>query len=109
MSIIRHDFGSANRNQARRLRTLLKLNALHETNVRANPLPYLERASERIYQLEKILFDAVGAASGSEAAAAAEMISVSRDEYQRLLACRTIVENGFKELVTGGCEGSDVP
>ncbi len=101
MTIIKHDFGFANRNEARRLRTLLKLNALHEANVRTNPIPYLERASERIYQLEKVLFEALEAAYSSKAAAVPEMISVSRDEYQRLLACQTIVENGFEELVSG--------
>jgi hypothetical protein len=63
MSVIRHNFDSENRTTARRLRTLLKLNALHEANIRANPVPYLERASERIFQLEKILFEAVEAAT----------------------------------------------
>ena len=109
MSIIKHDFGFAGRGQARRLRTLLKLNALHEANVRANPLPYLERASEQIYQLEKILFDAVEAAAEPKIAAAPEMISVSREEYRRLLACRAIVRTGFEQLVSGGCDEADVP
>jgi hypothetical protein len=102
MTVIRHDFGSANRNESRRLRALLKLDALHEANVRANPVPYLERASERIYQLEKILFEAVEAIEGASdpaPAAAPETITVSQDEYRRLLACSAIVKNGFATLV----------
>jgi uncharacterized protein YqfA (UPF0365 family) len=109
MSIIEHDFGFASRGQARRLRILLKQSALHEANIRANPLPYLERASEHIYQLEKILFEAVEAAAEPKTAAAPEMISVSRDEYRRLLVCRAIVKSGFEQLVSGSCEEADVP
>jgi hypothetical protein len=48
MGIIKHDFGLKKRRSIGRFRKLLKLDALHEANVRANPLPYLERASERI-------------------------------------------------------------
>jgi hypothetical protein len=62
MSVIKHDFGLEKRETARRFRKLLSLDALHEANVRANPLPYLERASERIFQLEKTLFEAAQAA-----------------------------------------------
>ena len=100
MSVIRHNFDGENRQTARRLRTLLKLSALHEANIRANPLPYLERASERIYQLERILFEAVEAAtSPSEPPGSGEMISVSKAEYQRFLACLAIIENGLAQLV----------
>jgi hypothetical protein len=100
MSVIRHDFDTENRGAARRLRTLLKLNALHEANIRANPLPYLERASERIYQLEKILFEAVEMATSQTApSGAGEMISVNKAEYQRYLACLAIIENGLAQLV----------
>jgi hypothetical protein len=102
MSVIRHNFDGENRNTARRLRTLLKLSALHEANIRANPLPYLERASERIFQLEKILFEAVETAtSQSVPPASAEMISVNKAEYQRFLACLAIIENGLAQLVAG--------
>jgi hypothetical protein len=100
MSVIKHDFGSEDRRAARRLRTLLELGALHEANIRSNPLPYLERASERIFQLEKILFEAVEAAtSQSSAPASSEMISVSKAEYDRYLACLAIIENGLARLV----------
>ncbi len=63
MSVTRHDFDGEHRRTARRLRTLLKLSALHEANIRANPVPYLGRASERIFQLEKSLFEAVEVAT----------------------------------------------
>ena len=102
MSVIRHNFDGENRRTARRLRTLLKLSALHEANIRANPLPYLERASERIYQLEKILFEAVETATSPPApSASSEMISVSKAEYQRFLACLATIENGLAKLVAG--------
>jgi hypothetical protein len=101
MSVIKHDFGSEGRGTARRLRTLLELGALHEANIRSNPLPYLERASERIFQLEKILFEAVEAAtSQSPPPASSEMISVSKAEYNRYLACLAIIENGLGRLVS---------
>jgi len=101
MSVIKHDFGSEDRRAARRLRTLLELGALHEANIRSNPLPYLERASERIFQLEKILFEAVEAAtSPPETAASSEMISVSKAEFGRYLACLAIIENGLERLVS---------
>lgn len=106
MSVIRHNFDSENRKAVRRLRTLLKLNALHEANIRANPLPYLERASEQIYQLEKILFEAVETATSPPALSASrEMISVSKAEYQRFLACLAIIENGLAQLVAGDEDG----
>jgi hypothetical protein len=100
MSVIKHNFDGENRKSARRLRTLLKLSALHEANIRANPLPYLERASERIFQLEKVLFEAVEmATSQSVPPASREMVSVSKAEYQRYLACLAIIENGLAKLV----------
>jgi hypothetical protein len=100
MSVIKHDFGSEHRMAARRLRTLLELGALHEANIRSNPLPYLERASERIFQLETILFEAIEAATSQSAPpASSEMISVSKAEYDRYLACLAIIENGLERLV----------
>ena len=65
MSVINHDFGLTKHQTARRFRELLSLDALHDANVRANPIPYLERASERIFQLEKTLFEAAQAAEPS--------------------------------------------
>lgn len=100
MSVIKHDFGSEDRRAARRLRSLLELGALHEANIRSNPLPYLERASERIFQLEKILFEAVEAATSESTPPSSEMISVSKAEYDRYLACLAIIENGLARLVS---------
>jgi hypothetical protein len=106
MSVIRHKFDTENRGAARRLRTLLKLSTLHEANISANPLPYLERASERIYQLEKILFEAVETATSQAVPSGArEMVSISKAEYQRYLACLAIIENGLAQLVAGGEDG----
>lgn len=101
MSVIKYDFGSEDRKAARCLRTLLDLSALHEANIRTNPLPCLERASERILQLEKILFEAVEAATSQSALpASSEMVSVSKAEYDRYLACLAIIENGLERLVS---------
>lgn len=102
MSVVKFNFGIEARKTARRFRSLLRLNALHEANVQSNPLPYLERASERIYQLEKVLFEAVDAATlQPDQAGSPETIEVSKADYENLLACRAIVENGFQKLVKG--------
>lgn len=99
MSVIKHDFGKKNRLIARRFRKLLGLDALHEANVRANPLPYLERASERIYQLETTLFEAAQALKPPFGETPpAETIEVDKAEYRRLLNCRSIVERGLMKL-----------
>lgn len=99
MSVIKHDFGKKNRLIARRFRRLLRLDALHEANVRANPLPYLERASHRIDLLESVLFDA-GAALKPPAGEppSAETVEVSKAEYDRLQNCRSIIERGLKKV-----------
>ncbi|MGJ4942236.1 hypothetical protein ACQR1W_16790 [Bradyrhizobium sp. HKCCYLS1011] len=99
MSVIEHDFGLKLRETERRFRKLLSLDALHEANVRANPVPYLERASERIYQLERALFEALQAAT-SAAEEATDTVVVSKAEYQRLLNCRAIVAAAFDGLVS---------
>jgi hypothetical protein len=107
MSVIDHDFGLPQRRIARRFTRLLNLNALHEANVRANPIPYLERASERIYQLEKALFEAAQAsAAADDAPASDETILVNKAEYQRLLDCRAIIEKALAQL---GPEEEDLP
>ena len=99
MSVIEHDFGGGGRTAVRRLRKLLSLDALHEVNVRANPLPYLERASECIFQLEKTLFEAAQAGRAQfDEASPSETIEVSKAEYRRLLNCRSIVESGLSAL-----------
>ncbi len=108
MTVIKHDFGLEKQQTARRFRKLLSLGALHDANVRANPALYLERASERIFQLEKILFEAAEAARPPDEAdpgeplsrgvASPKMITVDEAEYQRLLNCRASVEAGLAKL-----------
>ncbi|WP_029005735.1 hypothetical protein [Azorhizobium doebereinerae] len=101
MSVIPHDFGADALWAARRLRGQLGLDALHEANVRANPLPYLERASEQIYQLEKALFEAAEAGRGRpEGPSVGASVTIDVVEYDRLLACRAAVETALKALVT---------
>jgi hypothetical protein len=100
--VIRHNFDIENRGAVRRLRTQLKLGALHEANIRVNPLPYLERASEHIYQIEKVLFEAVNTATSPTAPSGKdEMVSISKAEWQRYLACLAIIKNGLAQLVAG--------
>ncbi|HUB63116.1 MAG TPA: hypothetical protein VL996_01475 [Methylocella sp.] len=99
MSIIEHDFGKKKRQIVRRFTALLSLDALHEANVQANPIPYLERASERIYQLEKTLFEAAQAAEGPTLPhPSPEMIQVDKAEYHRLLNCRAIIEDALTHV-----------
>ncbi len=99
MSVIEHNFGAEERKMARRFTKLLTLGALHEANVRTNPLPYLERASERIFQLEKTLFEAVQASkTASGAPSTRETVEIETAEYQALLNCRMILEKALAEL-----------
>ena len=100
MSVIKHDFGLKKRKVFHRFRKLLSLDALHEANVRANPVPYLERASERIYRLESALFDAVQALAprASDPPHGTETVAVDKAEYERLLKCRKIVEHAWARL-----------
>jgi hypothetical protein len=98
MSVIRHDFGLKKRRVAR-FRKLLRLDAMHEANVHSNPIPYLERASERIYQLEKTLFEAAQALQPERSASCrAERIEVDKAEFERLLKCRSIIEESLTRL-----------
>ena len=100
MSVIEYDFGKKKRQAVRRFTAQLSLEALHEANVRTNPLPYLERASERIYQLEKTLFEAAQAAQGSASPSQEpeEMITIDKAEYHRLLNSRAIIEAALREM-----------
>jgi hypothetical protein len=67
--------------------------------VPANPLPYLERASERIFQLESALFDAVQALKPAPGEPlSTETIEVDKKEYQCLLKCRAAIEKSFAQL-----------
>lgn len=101
MSVIEHDFGKKNRDSVRRFAQLTSLEAQHEAKVLANPLPYLERANERISQLEMALLEAGNAARftlGAEDAAEPEQILVDKAEYERLIRCRDIVEATIAKL-----------
>jgi hypothetical protein len=102
-NVIAHDFGHETRLTARRFRRLLDLDALHESNVRENPLPYLERASERIFRLKSALFEAnlaAGKAGESPSPSdAAGTTTIGRAELASLLACRAIVREAFEALV----------
>jgi hypothetical protein len=101
-NVIAHDFGHETRLKARRFRRLLDLDALHESNIRENPLPYLERASERIFRLKSALFEANLAAGAGEAPSApdaTETTTIGRAELASLLACRAIVREAFETLV----------
>jgi hypothetical protein len=101
MTVIKHDFGLKKRKTVRRFRALLKLDALHESNVKANPLPYLERASERIFQLEKALFEAAQALKPQFGTPPSnETVAVDKAEYERLLKCGAIVEESIAQLVS---------
>ena len=99
MSVIEHDFGGRRRKADKRLRELLTLDALHEANLRANPLPYIERASERIYQLEKTLFEAAQATKPEFGETpSSETFEVNKAEYKRLQKCLAIIEKGLAQL-----------
>lgn len=92
MAIIRHDFGKVKRETVRSFRKLVGLDFVHEARVLANPLPYLERAEQRMFLLEEALRDAAAAANaaGSDAAHT-DRIEISKAEYESLLACKSIV------------------
>jgi hypothetical protein len=99
MSVIEHDFGLSNRLRERRFGKLLELDALHEANIRANPLPYLERASERIFRLQAAMFEAIQAAKAPTPSAApdAENVLVDKAEYQRLKTCVALLEKAYAD------------
>ncbi len=102
MSVIEHDFGLSNRLTERRFGKLLELDALHEANIRANPLPYLERASERIFRLQAAMFEAIQAAKPPTPGPApdAENVLVDKAEYQRLKTCVALLEKAYAEYGT---------
>ena len=95
MEIIEHDFGFSRRLAERRFAKLLELDALHEANIRANALPYLERASERIFQLQQVIFEAAKSLEAPAEAPPGAQIQVDKAEYFRLKKCQSIVESGF--------------
>ena len=96
MTVIERDFGKKARETVRHFGELLCLDALHEANIRANPVPYLERASERIFQLERALFEAAKAvAAPKDEYRTVEFVQVDKAEYESLLRCREIVEKAL--------------
>ena len=99
MSVIEHDFGLANRLTERRFGKLLELDALHELNIRANPLPYLERASERIFRLQAAMFEAIQAAKEPTPPTAPDVsrVLVDKAEYERLKTCLALLEKAYAE------------
>jgi hypothetical protein len=99
MSVIEHDFGLSNRLRERRFGKLLELDALHEANIRANPLPYLERASERIFRLQAAMFEAIQAAKPPTPGPApdGENVLVDKAEYQRLKTCVALLEKAYAD------------
>lgn len=107
MSVIEHDFGLKDRITERRFARLLELDALHEANIRANPLPYLERASERIFRLQAAMFEAMQAAktSAPETTSETETVLVDRTEYQRLKNCLALLEKACADY----CAKDDSP
>ncbi|ACB95990.1 conserved hypothetical protein [Beijerinckia indica subsp. indica ATCC 9039] len=101
VTIIEHDFGKKDRDKVRRFSQLLSLEAQHEAKVLANPIPYIERATERISQLEMALLDAANAANftlGEKPAAEPEQVLIDKAEYERLLRCKALIESAIKKL-----------
>lgn len=100
VTIIEHDFGKKDRDTVRRFTKLITLEAQHEAKVLANPLPYLERATERISQLEMALLDASRALDPQpgEPPAPEQKIEIDQAEYERLLRCKEIVKEAAEKL-----------
>lgn len=99
--IISHDFGGEKREAARQLRRFLDLDALHEANIRENPLPYLERANERIFQFQTVLFEAHQALEGSgKESPKGETVTVDKDQYQRLVKSAQVLEEAYARLMS---------
>ncbi len=100
MTIIEHDFGKKTRETVRRFTKLITLEAQHEAKVLANPIPYLERATERISQLEMALLDAVRALDPQPGAPPApkENSRSTRQDYERLLRCKEQLKQAVEKL-----------
>ncbi len=100
MTVIEHDFGKNNKDKIRRFTKLLTLEAQHEAKVLANPLPYLERADERITQLEMALTEAANAAAYDPPGfvETGDKVEVSKGEYERLLRCKQLLDAAIAKL-----------
>jgi hypothetical protein len=64
------------------------------------PLPYLERASERIFRLSEVLHDAIAASKTQPTDDAVEKRNMVIDaaEYDRLKKCIAILEAGYAKF-----------
>ncbi len=100
MTVIEHDFGKKEKDKVRRFTKLVTLEAQHEAKVLANPLPYLERAEERITQLEMALTEAANAAADDPPGyvATGETVQIDKAEYERLLRCKRILDAAIAKL-----------
>ncbi len=100
MTIIEHDFGKKNRDTVRRFTKLITLEAQHEAKVLANPIPYLERATERISQLEMAILDAARALEPppGEQPVPTQTVEIDKTEYERLLRCKEKVKEAAEKL-----------
>jgi hypothetical protein len=98
--IIEHDFGKKDRETVRRFTKLVTLEAQHEAKVLANPIPYLERATERISQLEMALLDAAAALEplSAEPPTSVQTVEVDKAEYERLLRCKALLKEAIEKL-----------
>jgi hypothetical protein len=102
MTVIEHDFGKKDRDTVKRFTQLMSLEAKHEASVLANPIPYLERANERMSQLEMAIMEAARAAlegvPSVALAPAGETVTIEKADYERLLQCKTIIEKAYSKL-----------
>jgi hypothetical protein len=100
MTVIEHDFGKKEKDKIRRFTKLVTLEAQHEANVLANPLPYLERAEERITQIEMALTEAANAAAYDPPnyVPTGQTVEIDKAEYERLLRCKQILDTAIAKL-----------
>ncbi len=100
MSVIEYDFGKKDKDKIRHFTKLLTLEAQHEANILANPLPYLERADERITQLEMALTEAANAAANDPPCyePTGETVQIDKAEYERLLRCKNLLDAAVAKL-----------
>ncbi len=99
MTIIEHDFGKRGRDTTRRFSQLMRFDAETAAKVLVDPIPYLERANERMAQLEAALAEAARSAQPSDPPPLqCDMIEIDRADYERLQRCREILETTLRQL-----------
>ncbi len=100
MTVIEHDFGKKEKDKVKRFTKLVTLEAQHEANVLSNPLPYLERAEERITQIEMALTEAANASANDPPGyvPTGETVEIDKAEYERLLRCKQILDAAIAKL-----------